>query len=228
MNPRYSESDSRSEQRLPIAQRSVERAIEQRRAAYAEEVRRLVEATFQLIQRTGTLEPRVGEIVSEAGLSNQAFYKHFRSKDELLLAVLDDGVRTLCGYIEHRTAKERSPERRVRAWMNGLLEQALNAEAAAATRPFAMSRARLMDLFPVEVAESEEQLTRLLRDAIAAAGAAGELPGCDPERDARLVYNLAMSWLERELSDPSRPTAKKSDADHLVAFAMRGLSRGEP
>jgi AcrR family transcriptional regulator len=201
----------------PVAQRSVDRAIESRRAVYEDEVRRLVHAAFELIRQTGTLEPRVGEIVASAGLSNQAFYKHFRSKDELLLAVLDDGIRTLRGYIEHRMSKETSPERKVRSWIDGVLEQALNAEAASATRPFAMSRARLLDLFPDEVLESEAQLTRLLRDAIGEACESGELPGCDPERDARLVYNLAMGWLERELPDLGQ-------SDHSDQSAQSGQS----
>jgi AcrR family transcriptional regulator len=212
--------------RAPVAQRSVERAIERRRATYADEVRRLMQSAFELIRRTGTLEPRVGEIVRDAGLSNQAFYKHFRSKDELLLAVLDDGIGTLRDYLDHRMSKQTSPLHRIRAWISGVLEQALNADAASATRPFAMSRARLLDLFPEEVRESEAQLTRLLRGAIEAAAEAGELPHRDSERDARLIYNLAMGWLERELSDRDAPAPAQADADHLVEFAMRGLARG--
>ena len=83
-----------------MASRAVDRAMEQRRAVYEQEVTRLVDASFKLIRDTGNLEPRVSEIVAEAGLSNQAFYKHFRSKDELLLAVLDEGSRMLKGYLE--------------------------------------------------------------------------------------------------------------------------------
>src|SRR5262245_33939159 len=77
------------------AQRAVERALDLRRAAYAGEVQRLLAATFALIERTGELEPRVGDIVREAGLSNQTFYRHFPSKQALLVAVLDEGIRIL-------------------------------------------------------------------------------------------------------------------------------------
>ena len=51
--------------------------------------------TYAVMRRTGDLDPRVTDIVREAGLSNQAFYRHFRSKDELLVAVLADGQRRL-------------------------------------------------------------------------------------------------------------------------------------
>jgi AcrR family transcriptional regulator len=209
-----------------VALRSVDRSIERRRRAYEDEVRRLIEASFVIGRRTGQLQPRVGEIVAEAGLSNQAFYKHFRSKDELLLAVLDEGICILCSYLEHRMQTARSPERRIRHWISGLLEQALSPESAPATRPFALSRTRLAELFPEEVKESEQQLTRLLRDAIREAQEAREIEGVDPDRDAELIYNLSMGWVERKLADPV--PARRADAEHLIEFAMHGLHRGDP
>ena len=107
-------SPGRKGESRPLALRSVERTMERRRATYEEEVRRLVSASFELVRRDGSLEPRVGEIVAEAGLSNQAFYKHFRSKDELLLAVLDEGIRILRTYLEHQMLKVDTPESKAR------------------------------------------------------------------------------------------------------------------
>ena len=40
--------------------------------------------------------------------------------------MLDEGTRILRSYLEHRMQKARSPERKVRAWVAGILEQALN------------------------------------------------------------------------------------------------------
>src|SRR5688500_7848449 len=75
----------------PVVDRTVSRTLAGRYQAYADEVRRLVDAGYAVMRRTGGVDPRVGDIVREARLSNQAFYRHFRGKDELLLAVLDDG-----------------------------------------------------------------------------------------------------------------------------------------
>ena len=164
----------------------MERSLASRRASYEEEVRRLIAASFDLIRESGALEPRVSAIVRRARLSNQAFYRHFRSKDELLLAVLDEGVAILESYLRHRMAGATTATGRVRAWMEGMLEQVLDAEAAAATRPFALSRARLAELFPSEVEASEQRLRALLRDALQEAGA--ELPRAVPDRDAETLY----------------------------------------
>jgi AcrR family transcriptional regulator len=207
----------------PQARRSVERALHRRREVYTDEVRRLIEAGFDLIRAEGRLDPRVGAIVERAGLSNQTFYRHFRSKDELLLAVLDDGIRQLSDYLRHRMETADTAFEAVRRWIAGLCEQALQPEAAAATRPFALSRGRLAELFPEEVARSELQLTALLRDAIERAVAAGELPAADPERDAKLLYDFAMGWLQCRLSEAT--PARRADAEHLVEFALRGLRR---
>jgi AcrR family transcriptional regulator len=207
-----------------LASRAVERALAGRRDSYAEEVGRLLEAGFVLIQKQGDLEPRVSEVVREAGLSNQAFYRHFPSKQAFLVAVLDQGVRVLAGYLGHRMRAARSPLGQVRAWLLGILEQALDPEGAAATRPFAMARGRLAEGFPEEVAESERQLTALLRDAIAAAAAAGELPAGDPDRDAESLYHLAMGWMQARLAE-NKP-ADRRDAERLVEFALAGLRRG--
>ena len=208
-----------------LADRNVDRSLEARRAAYADEVRRLVEASFQIIRDSGDLEPRVAEIVRAAGLHNAAFYRHFKSKDELLLTVLDEGVRLLADYLGHRMAKAGDGEARVHAWITGVLEQALQPDAAAATRPFAVSRVRLADRFPAEVIASEARLTALLRDALRDAAAEGSLTGGDPERDAETVYHLAMGWVQRKLADPTPPD--RSEATDLTNFALRGLQRGD-
>ncbi len=206
-----------------LAHRSINRALEGRRAAYAEEVQRLVAAGFALIGETGQLEPRVGEIVRAAGLSNQAFYRHFRSKDELLVTLLDEGIRQLADYLRHRMEAVASPREKLRVFLEGMCEQALNPESAQSTRPFALSRARLAELFPAEVASSERELTDMLRGAIEAAESAGELPGADAERDAETVYGLAMGWLERKLAQTA--PVEQADTTHMVDFALRGLAR---
>jgi AcrR family transcriptional regulator len=207
-----------------VAERALLRSLGARQAAYAGEVRRLLDAAFAVMRETGGLDPRVEQIVRAAGLSNQAFYRHFRSKAELLLAVLDDGIHQLHAYLARRMRSVPAGEARVREWLEGMLAQALHPAGAAATRPFALARARLAEQFPGEVEKSETQLTALLREALEQARAEGSLPAADPARDARALYDLVMGWMQRALSGP-RP-AGETDAEALLAFAMGGLRRG--
>lgn len=198
----------------PVAERVASRTLAGRTEAYADEVRRLVEAGYAVMRRTGTLDPRVTDIVREAGLSNQAFYRHFRGKDELLVAILEDGQRQLLAYLEHRMAGAEPGEPRVRAWVGGVMEQARNPAAAENTRPFAINNARLADRFPDEVARSRELLVAPLRDAVADAGG-------DPQRDADAIYHLAIGCMNDALVARRRPT--EDDVAHLEHFVLGGL-----
>jgi AcrR family transcriptional regulator len=198
----------------PIAERVASRTLADRSAAYAEEVRRLIDAGYAVMRRTASLEPRVTDIVREAGLSNQAFYRHFSGKDELLVAILDDGRRQLVAYLEHRLAGASTAESRVRAWIEGVMEQARNPAAAENTRPFAINSARLADQFPDEVARSRELVVRSLRDAVAAVGG-------DPQRDADAVYHLVIGCMNDALIARRRPS--RDDVEHLERFVLGGL-----
>src|SRR6266568_5963914 len=104
-----------------FARRAIERSTAERQATYVEEIRTLVEAAYRVIEKTGNFDPPLRDILKVPGLSTQAFYKHFRSKDELLLVLLDDGRRRLIGYLRHRMEKAPTPEGRVRAWIEGVL-----------------------------------------------------------------------------------------------------------
>lgn len=202
----------------PVEHAVAARTLRDRSDAYADEVRRLLDAAFAVMRRTGSVDPRVSDIVREAGLSNQAFYRHFRSKDELLLAVLDDGQRLLVSYLQSRLDRVGSGAPQVRAWIEGVLEQARNPEAAANTRPFTANSARLADLYPDGTARSREQVVAPLRAAIADTGG-------DPDRDADAIYHLAMGRAGDAIARGQAPT--KSEVEHLVAFALRGIGSSD-
>jgi AcrR family transcriptional regulator len=199
---------------LDAASMVASRTLERRAAAYAHEVRRLVDATYVVMRRRGTLDPRVSDIVREAGLSNQAFYRHFRGKDELLVAVLDDGQRRLESYLVARMARAATGREQVRAWVEGVLEQARNAEAAENTRPFASNAVRLADRFPTEHTASRDRLLVPLRNAVLDAGGdAG---------DADAIYHLAMGRMQDAVVRREQPST--AEVEHLVTFALRGIS----
>lgn len=225
-DPRSTETTARSAPRSR-ALRAVDRAAAERRAAYEDEIRRLISAGFEVVRQSGSLEPRIADIVRNAGLSNQAFYKHFPSKEDLLLAMLEDGIGQLCSYVAHRMEKESAPVARLRAGLDAILDQALRPAAAAATRPFALSRSRLAERFPAEVAESEARLVALLEAPLlelSTERAQYSFDDAESAATASLLHDLAMGWVERRLGEARRP--KRAEADRLLDFALRGVGVG--
>jgi AcrR family transcriptional regulator len=210
----------------PLALRTVDRALAPRYSAYVDEVQRLIRAGLAVMQRDEDDNPRVSEIVEEAGLSNQAFYRHFRSKDELLLAIVDDGQRYLVGYLEHRMDKEASGLAKVAQFVEGVMSQAVNAKAASATRGVARNRDRLRELFPEESHRLEALIEAPLEAALALAAEQGEVPPGDHQRDARAIFRLVVSTMEGHLFDRRAPSPE--DVRHLVRFVCAAVGGTPP
>jgi AcrR family transcriptional regulator len=201
---------------VPVEEMLADRTLAGRRDTYAAEVRALIDAAFAVMQRSGDIDPQVRDIVKAAGLSNQAFYRHFASKDALLLAVLADGQRQLVAYLQKRVAAAKSPTGQLRAWIEGVMAQATDARAADATRPFALNGARLADRFPADIAAGRAELLATLAPTVHALG------GTDD--DAVFVCELALARMNDAIAHRRTPT--RSEVKHLVAFCLAGVSNG--
>jgi AcrR family transcriptional regulator len=199
----------------PVEHAVAARTLRDRSDAYAEEIRRLLDATYAVLRRSGDDDPRVSDIVRESGLSNQAFYRHFRGKDELLVAVLADGQRQLVTTLTAHMEQAPPGAARVRTWVEVVLAQARHQGAAANTRPFAINGLRLADRFPMEWNASRDELMAPLRTALIEAVA-------DPD-DAPLVYHLAMGTMQDALVRRQVPT--DADVERVVCAATRITSR---
>jgi AcrR family transcriptional regulator len=205
-----------------LADKAVERQVEGRRAEYAAEMRRIVDVTFSLVQRTGSLEPSMREILAETGLSTQAFYRYFSSKDELMLALLDDGRRRLVDTLRRRMADSTDPSEQVCAWIEGVLAQASNGGAAARTRPWVLSEQRLAELFPREQQASVAALVGLLSDPIERLRAGASPKSKDDVATASMVYQLTFAVLRSHLVADTKPNAREKRV--LVDFCLKGIA----
>ncbi|MGZ4799477.1 MAG: TetR/AcrR family transcriptional regulator [Acidimicrobiia bacterium] len=188
-----------------------DRSLAERHETYAAEIRTLLDAALTVMRREETIDPRVSDIVRTAGLSNQAFYRHFRGKDELLVALLEDGRQRLLATIERRMARADGAADQVRAWIEAVLAQARDPEAAAATRPFAINGDRLAVQFPDETRRSRDRLVDPLRAIV-------------DDAAALAVYHLAMGTVHDALANREVPT--RAEVDHVVQFSLRGCGLG--
>ena len=199
-----------------LLQRAISRPLDERQASYAADVTRLVDATYAVISRTGQLDPTVRDILREAGLSTQAFYRHFSSKDELLVVLFEDGRRQLTEYLEHRMSRATTPADQIRAWIEGVLAQAVDAGAADRTRPFVINVERLAEAFPEQQQTSVSALVAPLRAAIAQVT---DPAGADDR--AINVYRLVFGALADFIRQRTAPSAQQIAS--IVAFALRGV-----
>jgi AcrR family transcriptional regulator len=212
-----------------LAHRAVERTVAGRRAEYEREMARIVESTFTIIERTGTLDPSMRAILAETGLSTQAFYRYFTSKDELMVALLDEGRRRLLASLQRRMLRSTLAADQVRAWVQGVVSQASKAGVAERTRPWVMSEQRLSELFPDEQQASVDLLIGLLHEPIRRLQGAsgGERRQADDReeavrRAAVMVYRLTFATLRSHLAAGTKPDA--TETEDLVGFCIRGVT----
>jgi AcrR family transcriptional regulator len=196
-----------------LAARIAEQTLARREAGYTSEVRRLLDAALEVIRRHGTgSRARVADIVAEAGLSNEAFYRHFASKDALVAALLEDGTERLSSYLAHQMGKESEPARQVRRWVEGVLSQTRE-EIAAAT---------LAVLWNGGSVGTERRhnptgaLGALLREPFAALGSP------DPSMDASLVAHATLGKVAEYLWAVEAPS--RGEVEKVVAFVLRAAT----
>jgi AcrR family transcriptional regulator len=192
-----------------------------RRSSAETEIRALVDATFDVIAATGSLDPPIRDILDAAQLSRQVFYRHFRSKDELLLVVLDESRQIVAAYLRKRVARVDGANAKLRAWIDGVMRQAQNPEASQRTRPFAVTGRRLEAQFPEQYALSQALLTQPLTDLIREGIEEGVFVSSRPEDDALIIYDATFLRQNRHLLLRTSPTRKTVDDIH--DFAVRAL-----
>src|SRR5262245_31264536 len=202
-----------------VAARIAQRTLAGREAGYASEVRRLLDAALVVMRRCGTASrPRVADVVAEAGLSNDAFYRHFPSKDALVAAILEDGTERLRSYLDHQMAKEATPAGQVRRWVEGVLDQAADPDIAATTLAVLWNGGSVGEGLPSGRPSAAAPLATLLGEPFAALGSA------DPDLDAALAAHAVVGLLSDYLWGRVRPS--RADIDRVADFCLAAAGAG--
>lgn len=204
-----------------LADQAVHRSTARLVGERTEEAERLMVAATDVMVRLG-LERRatVADIVKSAGLSNQAFYRHFASKDDLIAALVDSGARRLAGYLSHRMASSEDPEEQIRVWISGVLAQAADPAVAAPTRAVAWNRGAIDIGADGDARQAEPMIWALLEPALAAAEVT------DPAGDAYLIGRLVFAVLTDVLW--AEPPPSLSELDFVTDFTLARVRRPTP
>jgi AcrR family transcriptional regulator len=184
---------------MGVAQRISERSVRGARSRAESEVRTLLDAAFAVLRRGGMEALTVSEVLAEAELSTRAFYRHFASKDELVLALFAHESERATAQRTARLAAAGAPIDALHAWIDEVLALGFEPRRAARTRVLLAEGDRLRHDFPQELARIlDDELAPLI--AILAAGhAAGAFPRAEPSVDAHTIHSLVWSFTQARL-----------------------------
>jgi AcrR family transcriptional regulator len=204
-----------------VAERSVRAARERAEA----EVRVFVEAGLRALRRTGAQRLTVAEVLAEAHRSTRAFYRHFASKDELLLAIYDHESRATITDLRRQVEAAPTARAGLEAWVDATLALAFDPARARRTRVLASEGSRLQVEHPAEFGAIAGAQLRPLVETLERGRADGTFPAAEPEADARTVHAIVWAFVEAELRGTGTATVDEARAQ-VLRFGLAGLGCG--
>jgi TetR/AcrR family transcriptional regulator len=160
------------------------------------------------------------DLAKEAGVSVQTFYRHFASKDELVLAVLEETTTELCAAFE-LAEPTTDPVARLRILITGVFEPLAGGEPT--VRFLAADYWRLIKLFPDEMDGVVKPYVDLLAGTIEKGCAAGVFSSPDVQRDAWLILQMVSSVYHQATA---RPGVEHALGEDVWNWCLRVLSPG--
>ncbi|HET6963324.1 MAG TPA: TetR/AcrR family transcriptional regulator [Acidimicrobiales bacterium] len=153
-------------------EKAVERSLRSARERAVSRSERFIEVATELLYETGSLEFTVQELVERSRMSLRSFYQHFASKDDLLLAVLEEAIRGFVASLRAEIDAEDDPLEQLRIYVTSFYGAGQRSDQQASA---ALSRYLLMLTSdePSELARVLAPQVALLSQIIEAGVAAG-------------------------------------------------------
>lgn len=181
---------------------------------------RVLEAAKRLIEAQGFKNASLNDILSNAGVSSSNFYYHFKSKEDLGLAVVKQFTEKLEVHViqEILQDKKRGPLERLRAYLD-MHRKKLEANHCSAGCPFGKLTSELSEENPCFRELIETVFGRLrdsLRETIREGIERGELRrGIDPANASTLVLGTVQGLMLVAKGDKAT-AAFQQGADELI------------
>lgn len=172
----------RAAERSPVVQRSRNRGVEQAKA--------IVGAARRLIEVKGP-SFTTQELVKEASIALQTFYRYFPGKDQLLLAVIEDIIDESCRGYRQGAKNLDGPIERLRFYLHSVVDGLSG--GGRGPHFITAEHWRLQVLYPDEVSRATRPFMDLILEQISEAVEIGLLSTPEPEYSAWLVTQLTMS-----------------------------------
>jgi len=188
----------------------------------------IIEAAYRCLADSDGTTASITDILAAANLSTRAFYRHFGSKDDLLLTMFRQDAEAVIGELRAVTVAAPTPAEALRGLIHGMLRLTtegrrrrrvliLTSEEAQRARGYAAERARFLT--------AQEQM---IAEILYAGHADGSFPWADPEPDARSIRAALGQAFEDRMTSPA-PLSPAETAEQVTGFALRALgAAGEP
>jgi AcrR family transcriptional regulator len=226
--------DSVTEAQSHWERRSTHQVGERRRAQVLERGRRIVESAYELLEERGLEGLTIRAVLDKTGLSRRALYERFPDKDELVLAVFEEMICRVSRQFTEQVRALSDPLTRLHLIVTCLVLNKNSPDAPDSTfnahRAAALSREhlRLAESRPDDLQAALSSLVTLIAQQLAHGMQLQQVRPDDPQRLARLIYNLVATTVHAELLTQASASCDGSQRARLAAdiweFCRRAIA----
>ena len=181
---------------------------------------RVVKAARQLVAEAGLESVTLRALLEKTGLSRRAFYQHFQSMDDVLLALFEDTMAIGAARLREQLAEIDNPiaalERLVRAIASGAVSSSERIYNLAMTK----EHIRLAEHRPGELNAALAPMHELIADLLRRGTKTGAVRETDTVRLAETVHGLISTEVHRNLH---RGADDVDWIDRLWEFCLSGI-----
>ena len=184
-------------------------ALDERSGALASEPgtdprARILAAGRRLIETKAT-DFTTQDVIKEAGVALQTFYRYFGSKDQLLLALIGDLISDHCAVLVASVQRLTDPTDRLEMYVRTTLAPLRDPERVTAAQFITAEHWRLHQTSPAEVWAATQPMSDLIRIELEAGSSSGTLSPRNPERDAWLMTKTIIGAYHHYAFQPDDP-----------------------
>lgn len=182
----------------------------------------ILDTAYRLLDRSDGAVLEVTQILNETGLGTRAFYRHFKTRDELMLVMLRRDRDHVLEQLRDVVAASSDPVEALRRWVDvmfSLLSEPRRKRRVLTFHSEEMQRTRgyLRELGRFSAAEQA-----ILAQVISEGKVNGCFPSADPGPDARSVRAVIEAALLEQAEHPTGTSADET-AQQALRFVLRAL-----
>jgi len=205
-------------------QRTVDRSLKAARQQAISKGNQFIAAAVELLRTTGKADFTVLEVVEQAGMSLRAFYQHFATKDDLLLALVEVTIHQHAASARRRVDAATGPEGKLEALVRSMFGSQETDDPA--SRGLVLFHWHLADTRSAEFAATIRPYVEIVEGILEAGIAEGtfrtDLPV--PAMAALMVHTLVSVLDMRVLGVHVSPD--DVTADEMVRWCLSGVTGG--
>lgn len=182
----------------------------------------IMDAAVRVMSSNGYVDATVSDVLADAGVSTRAFYRHFASKDALVLALFRRDAESVGRRLRRTVDDAPTPLAALDAWVGAFLDLFYEPRRARRVGLFTSPAVRSADGYSEELARSEALMAGPLSDVVRRGDETGVLRSADPDQDAATMLAVATS-----VADPSngpRFPDREDARAHIVRWCWPALA----